>query len=413
MIPVDLLDDDLHDENVLVTKLDHPITIRLRMLDGSYRYLRTTIVAVIIDYGRSHIIYNGKHFGYDTVDVGVYPDRAYPLYDIFKLLCFTLISAAYGDNPPNNVQDNPDQTVRMINPNLFNSAKALLDYFDPKLQHDPTGAIRSASGYLTTLRPSFYSLPDISAFLKTAPVDFFINGMIPLFGNILNTMITVQPVSPSEVYGCAAKQSCRTLESAIQEYTSLESNELTDPYIFFDLYGSGSDLRNSSSGGSQTVRQVIQNPQTDLMIQARPYVGTYVTRLTNDRLMVQQGINELLPGITLISIQNNPTDPGYLDQYRRFVDRSVKAVDLMTTAKDIDQVLQTIRGAFPDLAREMPQSLGLEPAQESAMNQIIQSIQRDAEFIKNANMRDIVRINPDAMWLFMKLPSLIAAIATV
>lgn len=62
--------------------------------NGNVLYVKSDGRTVIIDYGRVHIAYNGKHFGFHDEKLeredGLYSDKVRPLYDMFKLIGFSL-----------------------------------------------------------------------------------------------------------------------------------------------------------------------------------------------------------------------------------------------------------------------------------------------------------------------------------
>lgn len=77
---------DLHTSNLIVKPLGEKYSIAYDTPNGEI-FLTTENLAVFIDYGLSHIKYNGKNYGCDTgAHVGVMMDKAFPMYDIFKLL---------------------------------------------------------------------------------------------------------------------------------------------------------------------------------------------------------------------------------------------------------------------------------------------------------------------------------------
>ena len=87
---------DLHDRNVLIRKVgdSNPFSI-LYPTERGNEYLSTTHVATIIDYGLSHITYQGKHYGsYAALTYGVFPRRCFPLTDAYKLLMACAWSAS-------------------------------------------------------------------------------------------------------------------------------------------------------------------------------------------------------------------------------------------------------------------------------------------------------------------------------
>lgn len=77
---------DLHYNNVIIRKLDQPRKIQY-MVKGKPYYVDALYVPVFIDYGRSHIMYKDKHYGYLQCNANIFPDRAFPLYDIYKYIC--------------------------------------------------------------------------------------------------------------------------------------------------------------------------------------------------------------------------------------------------------------------------------------------------------------------------------------
>jgi len=88
---------DLHDENVIVKHLIHPIQITYKKRDGTPVYIVTTGIASIIDYEFSTISYNDKKYGDISKNAGVYP-RTFALYDCLKLTYYQAESSNYYKN---------------------------------------------------------------------------------------------------------------------------------------------------------------------------------------------------------------------------------------------------------------------------------------------------------------------------
>ncbi|MFS8158764.1 MAG: hypothetical protein ACMG6E_00865 [Candidatus Roizmanbacteria bacterium] len=89
---------DLHGDNVILRDLpeDGPgeIYIPYLMKKGTIVFVKTKAIATIIDYGRSHIAVKKEHFGYHNFEEnGVYATRSRVLYDLFKIIGFTLYEA--------------------------------------------------------------------------------------------------------------------------------------------------------------------------------------------------------------------------------------------------------------------------------------------------------------------------------
>jgi serine/threonine protein kinase len=82
---------DLHTSNVILRKLPETSAIEYAGENGEKKILLTDTVATLIDYGFAHVEVQGKHYGYFFASQGnVDPKVAFPLHDVFKLLCFSL-----------------------------------------------------------------------------------------------------------------------------------------------------------------------------------------------------------------------------------------------------------------------------------------------------------------------------------
>lgn len=62
--------------------------------NGVTKFVKSDGRTVIIDFGRVHILYNGKHFGFHDKKLqeedGLYSNKVRPLYDMFKIIGFSL-----------------------------------------------------------------------------------------------------------------------------------------------------------------------------------------------------------------------------------------------------------------------------------------------------------------------------------
>lgn len=89
---------DLHAQNVLLRQIspefkakrgiENEFMIRYP-IGGEDYYVKSTEIATIIDYGRSHIKYNGQNYGYLFPAAGINPIESNPMFDIFKFLMMT------------------------------------------------------------------------------------------------------------------------------------------------------------------------------------------------------------------------------------------------------------------------------------------------------------------------------------
>jgi hypothetical protein len=87
---------DLHAGNVLIQKLPYLVSIPLYHPNGRTLYIKTNLLARIIDYGMSHVQIEGQHFGtFGLEHFEVFPDKSFPMQDAYKLLMFTYSNHLY------------------------------------------------------------------------------------------------------------------------------------------------------------------------------------------------------------------------------------------------------------------------------------------------------------------------------
>ena len=68
------------------------VTIPYEVPGGKTWWVQSKEVAVMIDFGMSHVKVNGEHFGtYGFEGYGIFPDQSRPMYDLYKLIMFSLI----------------------------------------------------------------------------------------------------------------------------------------------------------------------------------------------------------------------------------------------------------------------------------------------------------------------------------
>lgn len=90
---------DLHASNVLIRKLSRPYQLSY-VIRGVKYYIVTDNLAVIIDYGNSHAVKDGIHYGiyanHNGYDLGIDIESSYPFHDIFSLLIADIIKYPIG-----------------------------------------------------------------------------------------------------------------------------------------------------------------------------------------------------------------------------------------------------------------------------------------------------------------------------
>jgi hypothetical protein len=164
---------DLHAGNVLIRDLPKSITQSTVYIPYRGFYIGTEKVSTVIDYGFSHLRVNGSNFGkYGRENQGVRADMAYPLHDIYKLLCWALL------------------TLRTSNNSVYHKARVFMEIMIPTVQLNtvpPTYVLReSVDDIITKQRPLYYDLPVMNGLEKVTHMDYLnlVISRIPL-GNVL------------------------------------------------------------------------------------------------------------------------------------------------------------------------------------------------------------------------------------
>lgn len=401
---------DLHDENVLVRELPQEILIPYE-IDGVKQYLRTKYIATIIDFGRSHIKFEGNDFGYALIEGGIFPNRSYPMYDIYKILLFTLASAAFGESNMMLYAGLTDDQVQAVNPDVFQNAKKLVSYFNPQLEkNNVTNELITSANYLVQTRRFFYSLPYSPQF-DGSTIKFFQNGIIAAYPSMMQKIFQSSSSDFDQVYGCANKGICYSLEQAIMEYSKPDVSYIDDAYTFYELA-----LKAQQEGNL-----------AEVMSQGEPRYESYMNQLRNDRNKYTNELNQITQGYTIVSLRMGAPDDvkfqdAFLDLYRRFIAKSVRLVDLLTLLAQTEMVVRTLNELYPNKAQQIvpgnnytyaniPQ-MEFDPIRQSVsgMNEVIVSIKEDVAYIQTLNQRQVLQMNPEAIWLFQKMPTLVAAI---
>lgn len=83
---------DLHSDNILVKKLDKNSQIVYHRPNGQKRYVTSNYLAVIIDFGYSHVKINDQDYGITINKVQGVDNTFHPLKDIYKLLGYSSIA---------------------------------------------------------------------------------------------------------------------------------------------------------------------------------------------------------------------------------------------------------------------------------------------------------------------------------
>jgi len=393
---------DLHSQNVLVLPLLEPMTIEY----DKGLYLQTRHLAFIIDYGRSHIIYAGNHFGFQGVAIGTYPDRAYPMHDIYKLLLFSLFDSAFGERDYRQFAGRSDsqllQQGLLTNPDIFENAKLMVKYFYPELNLNQT------ANYLIQTRGYFYTLPYSPEF-DISVLNFYQNAIASTYPTMVRSFISDQPPADLEsLYGCARKGYCSTLRGALRNYAAPDMDFINDPYVFYEIL-------------LETVNSNAKLVDLDKIIaDGSQYYQNYIQKLDEDALKKIQSYEQIVRSLAPASLRGAVPEwikfgPNSLQLYRGFVAKIVRLVDLMNDLLEIQTITDIINEIYYQQAINPAYIEQIERLKATVpqVNANLASIKADAQYVQRLNPRQILEINPDASWLFEKLPSVPSAVVPV
>ena len=355
---------DLHDENILVETLPHDIYIPYN-INEKIIYLKTRHVARIIDLGRSYIEYEGKSFGFSFYEIGLYLDTSYPMYDVYKIIMFSL--------------SNAKETNRQV----YDVVKDVVKSFDP--------TVVDIDDHLDKTRKFYYSLL-FDQYFSITPLDYLNRELTGRFDHIFANFLTEQkPFDENVVYGCATKGVCLTLQQAIE---AIEETPYEDPYVFYELMQS--------------------NPSEELysigQLRAQEYVKILCDKLNEAYNSYSDIVNSMQ--VMSIAVQGQEAymfSDQYLRLYRDHIAKVASAFDLQTTIIGLVTMINYFDRTFgvvdhPNLDRYQVYAPSLLEAKDHLMH--------DKSYINSlGGKRAVESINPRAGWVYDKLSSLQFAVA--
>ncbi len=199
---------DLHVGNVLLREVEDqvlPFYIRYPY-QGRDIYVKANRVATIIDYGRSHIKYKERDYGYNGIEHGVFQDRSFPMFDIYKFLMFSAYICQR----------------RSCEPALFKLLEDLYSYFN---------SAGSLEDVITDQQETYYTLPFNAQSEKMSIPEYltFITKKVPV---LANSLIKTNLDPQDSVLGCSNKLSCKTVQEIYSEVglDKIEVKSIIDLY---------------------------------------------------------------------------------------------------------------------------------------------------------------------------------------
>jgi len=420
---VDFTHYDLHTDNVLIRELPNEIYIPYPMNDtGHVIYVKTKYVATIIDMGRSHIKYKGKHFGYEQLISGTYPDKSYPAWDISKILFWSLYHAVFGPNPLANYAGLTDTQIinngMASNPEVFYWAKEMTGYFVKDLPQDENGRIANVADYLIQTNKYKYAFPYYSEY-DVRPGKFATDIIFKLYSPIVSNFITsTKPQSLEDVYGCASKGVCNTLQTALQKYTTSDMEYLEDPYVFYE-----SIIESDIGIGLK------KQYKSGLLQYGKKNFIKYMEKLVSEARIIRNNFTEYVKGLEMMSISDTPALQRFTMEfqtiYRTYINKSIKAIDMLTELHQNRIVVEKLLKLYPDLALkqmyeypfryiEIPERFYVSSTNTDLyIQKFLNGVNSDVAFIEKLNKPYILRTYPAASWMYVKLPIIKNAVSKI
>ena len=400
---VDYTHYDLHTENVIIREVPQgsdgaKFAIPYQTERNEKEYIVTNKVATVIDYGLSHIKYEGEHFGVaDRVPWGVQPNRSFPMHDAYKLLMMSLNDMKRADNME-----------------CFNRAANILQFFNNS---------ESALDVVNKQRyPYFYYLPynDRTANLTFDDLTAYIRNTFET-----ETIVTNRPSAP--VLGCEGNDICINSKEFLSE-TGLENvPRARNVFDYYDLatrlkaenrMNDYQDLKAKFDWTKAKRRGVGNYNHTVEKVTALLDGGSYgkpSDRNTTNALVIQQiYTNNLQP----INILFSPTT---LDAYKKFIYRVAEIYDTMQEGATLRNALVYTAQDFNDeqIARDVQNSYELLKTKlAERWPSIIESINRDVNHLRlllsDANYAQIINNeiakDPTYIWWWKFLPEIVQVV---
>ncbi len=206
---IDFTHYDLHDENVLVRSIPSQtdrFSIPYTTENGDIEYIEATEIGTIIDFGFSHIKYQGKDYGiFDRFPWGVFPRRSFPLHDAYKLLLMSMRTMYSSGNE-----------------DCFRIASQILQFFNA--EEDPVRIVTMQSKY-------YYYLPFIRG-VTDVPVSSLTRYIRAKLSSELG-FIRSRPIG--NTIGCDGTSRCDTYREALIGFGFNDRIEPGDVFEFYDV----------------------------------------------------------------------------------------------------------------------------------------------------------------------------------
>lgn len=391
---------DLHTDNVIIREVPQgrggkKFAIKYETERG-HEYIVTDRVATVIDYGLSHIMYDGRHYGVgDRLPWGVRPDYSFPMHDAYKLLMMSMRDMKYHNRPE-----------------MVKQAESILRFFN---------ATEPVNDVIAKQEKTYYFLPFNE---KTMSYGFF-----DLTAHIRNVMpehcrfIVTQPVV--KVLGCNGDDICIDTETFLREVGLEIAPQAETVFDFYDLV----------SRKSVTSPSEVERIKRDFEV-VWPHARRAAIREYNEHM---SKLNILLRGGTiddrtvdkfkilrLYTSKDTSVDiffsPNVLNSYKNYIFRVSEMYDTMQTANVLSEALIYTAQMFGDekLAERVEKSytqikLSVTPTWEVVVQYLNQDINHTRMLMGDSKLNKIINdrlaSSKQFRWWWKVLPEITQVIA--
>jgi hypothetical protein len=384
---------DLHAGNVLnrTTNYDQ-FYIPYLTEKGVREYLLTDGIATIIDYGISHITYDGVGYGdYSRQDFQVFPDRSFPISDIYKFLLMNMRTMYFNRNDE-----------------CFGKCRTLLAFFNN---------IESAEDILANQDAAFFYLPynQVTSGIKIADFARYMRIVCEEYG--VENFIHDVPQPGIKIMGCddpEASGVCYTNLGIVKELGIDKFDfKAHDTLQFMELYS-----RVSKMDDPNVDKYLEKLKQNFNYYQKMDETGNRLEKLYTKADGILKSIKRY--NISKLSLSYLLKDTTILEGYRKYLDDMIELLNLLKDRENLVKSLLFTAGVFEDqngLNKSNDIDKLFKPIADfynrSLYEIFRQNKQIESEIVKSwAMFRNEVAKNPELNWWYSGLQFFTMATAT-
>ena len=376
---------DFHGGNVLIrSESKTPFSYVVPTPDGDMYLTSNGGIPTIIDYGMSHIELNFndgriEHFGHVGASAplnyyGVNRNSANPIYDAYKLLCFSLSSMTKRSY---NEQTKNWDISEITNP-AFNELKGLLSFFT---NEDPLSVVNKQI-------ETYYSLPFTQMELNLKLYDFikFCNKYCAQKG----WRFALSAIPPSNAPVMTCDSNCVSTLTELKNLGAL--NETPIPETFSGFISSYNILYNSYKSNKKTSKSNAQKVAKKIENLKKNFLAVNFEKALANEVNIFETIKPRYKQFPVIGVPPTWTtfiDSGVLDATKKFVSDSIRYYDTWQRLKTFSSDMMNISAIYVNSLTN-PNFLGL-------MQEVSSLLESNAAFNTNLNntVADLVYlVNP-------------------